>query len=164
MNKDFPMANSLCPKLIPHAKRVDKMVQALAGAAQGGVSLATLVSYAMRQRRELPLEPHPRTGSRGAWAALFVPTVLQHAWEQAALTRPLSIPAILSTLFACGIRRFSFTPFFHAPMNLTSTIERPGQSASTAALPFSDAIEGERSLSITKANVHHSHTVQCRAY
>ena len=91
------MANSLCPKLIPHAKRVDKMVQALAGAAQGGVSLATLVSYAMRQRRELPLEPHPRTGSRGAWAARFVPTMLQHASEQAALTRPLSNPAILST-------------------------------------------------------------------
>jgi hypothetical protein len=51
------------------------MVQVVAGAVQGGVLLATWVSYAMRQRRELPLQPHPRTGSRGAWAALFVPTV-----------------------------------------------------------------------------------------
>ena len=79
------------------------MVQVLAGAAQGGGSLATRVSYAMLQRRELPLEPHLPTGSRGAWAALFVSTVLQHAWKQAALTKPLSIPAILSKLFACGI-------------------------------------------------------------
>ena len=79
------------------------MVRVQAGAAQGGESLATPVSYAMRQRRELPLEPHPRTGSRGDWAALLVPTVLQHAWEQAALPKPLSIPAILSNLFACGI-------------------------------------------------------------
>jgi len=38
------------------------MVQAAVGAAQGGVSLATRVSYAMRQRREVPLQPHPRTG------------------------------------------------------------------------------------------------------
>ncbi len=79
------------------------MVQVLAIAAPGGASLATPVPYAMRQRRELPLESHPRTGSRGAWAALLVPTVRQHAWEQAALPRPLSIPAILSNLFACGI-------------------------------------------------------------
>jgi len=58
-------------------KGLIKMVQALAGAALGGVSLATQVSYANRQRRELPPEPHPWTGSVGAWAALFVPTVLQ---------------------------------------------------------------------------------------
>ena len=92
-------------------KGLIRMVQVLAGAAQGGVSLATSVSDAMRQRRELPLEPYPRTGSRGVWAALFVPTVLQHAWEQAALPRPLSIPAILSSLFACGI---NFASYSHA--------------------------------------------------
>ena len=63
------------------------MVQAAVGAAQGGVSLATRVSYAMRQRREVPLQPHPRTGSRAAWAALLVPAVRKHAWKQTALPK-----------------------------------------------------------------------------
>ncbi len=46
--------------------------------------------------------------------------------------------------------RFSFTPNFHAPIKLASTIERPGQSASTATLAFLDTIEVEKSLSIHK--------------
>jgi len=37
---------------------------------------------------------------------------------------------------------FSFTLNIHAPINLTSTVKRPGQSASTAPLPFLAAIEG----------------------
>ncbi len=84
-------------------KSLIKIAQVLAGIAQGGVALATPVSYAMRQRRELPLRSHPPTGSRGVWTALFVPTVLLSVWEQAALPKPLSIPAILSNVFACGI-------------------------------------------------------------
>ena len=79
------------------------MVQALAGAALGGVSLATQVSYANRQRRELPPEPHPWTGSVGAWAALFVPTVLQARLGTSRLAQTPTIPAILSNLFAFGI-------------------------------------------------------------
>ena len=39
------------------------MVQVVAGAIQGTVLLATWVSYAMRQHRELPLQLYPRTGS-----------------------------------------------------------------------------------------------------
>jgi len=74
------------------------MVQAAVGAAQGGVSLATRVSYAMRQRREVPLQPHPRTGiesglggvacSRRATARLETSRLAQAALDSRHFIKP----------------------------------------------------------------------------